>query len=156
MSQAPEQTEKKNRFQISREVQEEFVNGVAETMLSLANEAGKWQKPWTADAPLGMPYCPTTGREYGGANMVRLLLTSIEKGYEDDRWMTFKQLQQVQKNNPDMEMKISKGAKGVKLLRPEEIVFTVGEDGKWNFLSEHRIKELAALQAQQRDRKSVV
>ena len=148
MSQAPEQTEKKNRFQISREVQEEFVNGVAETMLSLANEAGKWQKPWTADAPLGMPYCPTTGREYGGANMVRLLLTSIEKGYEDDRWMTFKQLQQVQKNNPDMEMKISKGAKGVKLLRPEEIVFTVGEDGKWNFLSEQRIKELAALKEQ--------
>ena len=29
MSQAPEQTEKKNRFQISREVQEEFVNGKA-------------------------------------------------------------------------------------------------------------------------------
>ena len=41
MSQTPE---KKNRFQISREVQEEFVNGVAQTMLSLAETAGKWKK----------------------------------------------------------------------------------------------------------------
>ena len=31
-----EPAERKNRFQISREVQEEFVNGVAQTMLSLA------------------------------------------------------------------------------------------------------------------------
>ena len=70
MSQTPE---KKNRFQISREVQEEFVNGVAQTMLSLAETAGKWKKPWTADSPMGMPFCPMTGREYGGANMVRLM-----------------------------------------------------------------------------------
>ena len=32
--------EKKNRFQISREVQEEFVNSVAENMLSMASTAG--------------------------------------------------------------------------------------------------------------------
>ena len=144
----PEQTEKKNRFQISREVQEEFVNGVAQTMLSLAETAGKWQKPWTSDAPMGMPFCPTTGREYGGANMVRLMLTSIKDGYEDDRWMTFKQLQQYQGEHPDKEMKIRKGEKGVKLLRPEEIVFIVGEDGKWEFLSDKRVKELAALKEQ--------
>ncbi len=83
-----EPTERKNRFQISREVQEEFVNGVAQTMLSLAETAGKWQKPWAGNAPMGMPYCPMTGREYGGANMVRLMLTSIVNGYNEDRWMT--------------------------------------------------------------------
>ena len=32
MSQTP-QNEKKSRFQLSREVQEEFVNGIAQTML---------------------------------------------------------------------------------------------------------------------------
>ena len=37
MSEQPR--ERKNRFQISREVQEEFVNGIAETMLSLANHS---------------------------------------------------------------------------------------------------------------------
>ncbi len=145
MSQTPE---KKNRFQISREVQEEFVNGVAETMLSLAQTAGEWKKPWTADTPMGMPFCATTGREYGGANMVRLMLTSIVQGYEEDRWMTFKQLQQLQKDNPDLDMKIRKGEKGVKLLRPEEIVFTVEEDGRWKYLSQEEIKHFAEQKAQ--------
>lgn len=42
MSEQPR--ERKNRFQISREVQEEFVNGIAETMLSLAEKAGDWQQ----------------------------------------------------------------------------------------------------------------
>lgn len=42
MSEQPR--ERKNRFQISREVQEEFVNGIAETMLSLAEKAGDWQR----------------------------------------------------------------------------------------------------------------
>ena len=83
--------ERKNRFQVSREVQEEFVNGIAETMLSLAEKAGKWQQGWTSDTPVGMPFCPVTGREYSGANMVRLLLASIARGYADDRWMTFRQ-----------------------------------------------------------------
>lgn len=145
MSQTPQ---KKSRFQKSREAQEEFVNGVAETMLSLAQTAGEWKKPWTADTPMGMPFCPVTSREYGGANMVRLMLTSIIKGYEDDRWMTFNQLQQYQDKHPELEMKIRKGQHGIKLLRPEEIVFTVEEDGRWKFLSQDEIKQFAEQKAQ--------
>ena len=140
--------EKKNRFQISREVQEEFVNSVAENMLALAETAGKWQKPWTADSPMGMPFCATTGREYGGANMVKLMLTSIVNGFSDDRWMTFKQFQQFQGDHPARDMKIKKGAKGVKLLRPEEIAFIVGEDGKWQYLTDKQLKEFAAQKEQ--------
>ena len=150
MSQTPEK-EKKNRFQISREVQEEFVNGVAQTMLSLAETAGKWKKPWTADSPMGMPFCPMTGREYGGANMVRLMLTGIVKGHEDDRWMTFKQLQKYQEEHPELNMKITRGEHGVKLLRPEEIVFTVEEDGRWKFLSQEEIKQIEAAKAEGRE-----
>ncbi|MDL2268120.1 ssDNA-binding domain-containing protein [Desulfovibrio sp. OttesenSCG-928-G15] len=145
MSQTPE---KKNRFQISREVQEEFVNGVAETMLSLAEKAGEWKKPWTSDAPMGMPFCPMTGREYGGANMVRLMLTSIVQGHEDDRWMTFKQLQKFQEDKPDLKMKIKKGEHGVKLLRPEEITFSVDEDGKWKFHTPEELKQFAEMKEQ--------
>ena len=58
--------EKKNRFQISREVQEDFVNSVAENMLALAETAGKWQKPWTADAPMGMPFVLPRGASTAG------------------------------------------------------------------------------------------
>ncbi len=141
-------SEKKNRFQISREVQEDFVNSVAENMLALAEKAGQWQKPWQTATPLGMPFCATTGREYGGANMVKLLLSSMLKNYQDDRWLTFKQMQEVQGKNPDLELQIRKGEKGVKLLRPEQITFTVDDDGKWQYLSDKQVKELQEQKAQ--------
>ena len=140
--------EKKSRFQVSREVQEEFVNGIAEAMISLAQTAGEWQRGWSGDVPLGMPFCPVTGREYSRANRVRLLLTSIVKGYADDRWMTFKQFQSVQADNPDLEMRIRKGEHGVKILRPEEVYYTVNEDGSWKFLSREDLKRIAAMMDQ--------
>lgn len=139
--------ERKNRFQISREVQEEFVNGIAETMLSLARDAGKWRQGWTS-AAVGMPFCPVTGREYSGANMVRLLLTSIVKGYADDRWMTFRQLQTFQEAHPELQMSIRKGEHGVKVLRPEEIAYIVEEDGSWKFLGHKELKRLEERGAQ--------
>ena len=132
MSEQPR--ERKNRFQISREVQEEFVNGIAETMLSLAEKAGDWQQGWTSDTPVGMPFCPVTGREYSGANLVRLLLTTIVRGYADDRWMTFNQLQSFQNAHPELQMNIRKGERGVKVLRPEEVAYIVEENGAWKVL----------------------
>lgn len=139
--------EKKSRFEVSREVQEEFVNGIAETMLTLAEKAGEWQKGWAADTPLGMPFCVATGREYTGANMVRLLMASMVNDYSDDRWVTFKQLQEIQAKNPDQEMRIRKGEHGIKILRPEEIFFTIDEDGRWNFLNAREIKKLREAEA---------
>ena len=139
MSQTPE---RKSRFQKSREAQEDFVNGLAATMLSVAEGAGKTEKAGAANAPLAMPFSPTTGREYGGANMVRLMLTSMEKGYQDDRWLTFKQLEQYQQEHPELKMGVKKGQHGVKLLRPEEIFFTVNEDGKWNFHTQDEAREI--------------
>ena len=56
MNQTP-QNEKKSRFQLSREVQEEFVNGIAQTMLSLAENAEQSQPSVTET-----PFCPATGK----------------------------------------------------------------------------------------------
>ena len=139
--------EKKSRFDISREVQEEFVNSIAQNMLNLAENAGDWQKGWAGSAPLGLPFCPATGKEYSGANMVRLVLTAMFSGYNDDRWLTFNQLQEIQKKNPDLQMHIKKGEHGTKILRPEEIFFTIDEDGKWNFLKPAQIRELRQREA---------
>ncbi len=133
MSQTPQQ--KKSRFQLSREVQEEFVNGIAQTMLSLAENAEQSQ-PSVAETP----FCPVTGKEYSGANMVRLTLTAMEKGYADNRWLTFKQLQAVREEHPDLNIRIRKGEHGVTVLRPEDVFFTVENDGKWNFVSEEQAK----------------
>lgn len=137
--------EKKSRFQVSREVQEEFVNGIAEAMLALTSKAAG--KPHVADTPTGTPFCPTTGREYGGPNMLRLMLAGMEKGYQDDRWITFKQIQQYLAEHPNLKVGIKKGEHGVRLLRPEEVFFTIGEDKKWTF---HSQDEARAIEAQRR------
>ena len=134
MSQTP-QKERKSRFQVSREVQEEFVNGIAQTMLTLAENAEQSQ-PSVGEAP----FCPVTGKEYSGANMVRLTLTAMEKGYDDNRWLTFKQLQAIRDEHPDLNIRIKKGEHGVTVLRPEDVFFTVEQDGKWNFVSEEQAK----------------
>lgn len=139
MSQIPE---RKSRFQLSKDIQEEFVNGIAQTMLFLTQNLRL-----TADALVETPFCPTTGREYGGPNMLRLILTSIEKGYRDDRWLTFKQIQHYQDEHPEQYVGIKKGLHGVRLLRPEEIFFTVAEDGKWKF---HSQEEARAIEAQRK------
>ena len=134
MSQTP-QKERKSRFQVSREVQEEFVNGIAQTMLTLAENAEQGQ-PSVGEAP----FCPVTGKEYSGANMVRLTLTAMEKGYADNRWLTFKQRDAVREEHPDLNIRIRKGEHGVTVLRPEDVFFTVENDGKWNFVSEEQAK----------------
>lgn len=140
MSQTP-QNEKKSRFQLSREVQEEFVNGIAQSMLSLAENAEQGQ-PSVGEAP----FCPVTGKEYSGANMVRLTLTAMEKGYDDNRWLTFKQLQAIRDEHPDLNIRIKKGEHGVTVLRPEDVFFTVEQDGKWNFVSEEQAKGIPDVQ----------
>ena len=122
MSQTP-QNEKKSRFQLSREVQEEFVNGIAQTMLALAENAEQSQ-PSVAETP----FCPVTGKEYSGANMVRLTLTAMEKGYDDNRWLTFKQLQAVREEHPDLHIRIRKGEHGVTVLRPEDVKLKPADD----------------------------
>jgi antirestriction protein ArdC len=132
-----EQQERKNRFSISREVQAEFVASVAEAMNELAKKIKAGSKP----ASVSQQYCPVTGHAYAGPNMTRLMLESMRKGYKDDRWITFKQLQQHKFDNKNFKPKIRKGEHGIKLLRTEDVFFTVDNQGKWNFLSEEQAKE---------------
>lgn len=47
-----------------------------------------WQKPWES---VGMPVNPTTGKTYRGGNAVHLMAIGLARGYEDPRWMTYKQ-----------------------------------------------------------------
>jgi antirestriction protein ArdC len=139
MSQAPEQQpERKNRFSISREEHEEYVTDMANTMNKLADKIGAGDRP----APVSTPFCPTTGFAYGGASMTRLMLESVDKGYTDERWLTFKQLQTHKFESKNFKAKVRKGEHGVKLLRSEDVFFVVDKEGKWEFLDEARTKDL--------------
>ena len=50
-----------------------------------------WQKPWTAQHSLALPFNPTTNRAYRGGNVLSLTITAMRKGYADPRWATYKQ-----------------------------------------------------------------
>lgn len=92
-----EQPERKNRFSVSRDAHEEYVGNMAYTMNKLADKIKAGDMP----PSVSPPFCPTTGFAYGGASMTRLMLASVEKGYSDDRWLTYKQLQHYR--NADFE-----------------------------------------------------
>lgn len=54
-----------------------------------------WQKPWNPEkAALEMPFNPTTDKAYRGGNAVHLLAAGVARGYEDPRWMTYRQAQE--------------------------------------------------------------
>ena len=56
----------------------------------LEDGTAPWQKPWKAGA-LGMPFNPTTQNAYRGGNALHLMATGFERGYDDPRWLTYKQ-----------------------------------------------------------------
>lgn len=51
-----------------------------------------WQKPWEPGASaLGIPFNPTSERAYRGGNAIHLMANGLQRGYQDPRWMTYKQ-----------------------------------------------------------------
>jgi N-terminal domain of anti-restriction factor ArdC len=64
-----------------------------------------WQKPWQG---IGIPLNPTTEKAYRGGNAVHLLATAIQRGYEDARWMTYKQA-------AENDWQVKKGEKGTRI-----------------------------------------
>ncbi|MGI9074279.1 MAG: ArdC family protein [Bryobacteraceae bacterium] len=71
----------------------DFRQEVTDSILRmLENGVAPWQKPWEPGRnPLGIPMNPTSGRPYRGGNAIHLMATALRKGYEDPRWMTYKQ-----------------------------------------------------------------
>ena len=57
---------------------------------NLEKGTGLWEQGWSGgDAPVSA----ITGKQYNGVNRVFLLLASMEKGYADNRWLTYKQME---------------------------------------------------------------
>lgn len=52
-----------------------------------------WRQNWTGRAGAGLPVNATTGKAYSGINVVLLWITGAERGYTDNRWLTYKQAQ---------------------------------------------------------------
>lgn len=55
-----------------------------------------WVQPWEgAKAGAGMPCNAGTGRRYSGINVLILWATLFERGYSSQRWLTYKQAQNL-------------------------------------------------------------
>lgn len=72
-----------------RDFRQEVTDNIIEM---LERGVAPWQKPWEAGAgSLGMPFNPNSDRAYRGGNAIHLMAIGLERGYEDPRWMTYKQ-----------------------------------------------------------------
>lgn len=67
---------------------------VTDNIIKMLEEGtAPWQKPWQPGA-LEMPINPTSERLYRGGNAMQLMATAVMRGYDDPRWLTYRQAQQ--------------------------------------------------------------
>lgn len=68
---------------------------------------GRWQKPWIAGG-FKTPYNTTSLTPYHGGNALYLMIQAARRGYDDPRWLTYKQAQ-------DRGWQVRKGEKGTRI-----------------------------------------
>ena len=92
-----------------RERDEEYVKAFGER-IARQIEAGTapWQKPWKPGETF-LPRNASTGRTYQGGNVLNLAATALERGYQDPRWATFKQVK-------DLDGQVRKGERGTTIV----------------------------------------
>lgn len=64
---------------------------VDEVLKNLESGAGLWKQGWKAS---GVPVSAITGKRYNGVNRMFLAYASMLRGYTDNRWMTFNQMEE--------------------------------------------------------------
>lgn len=75
----------------------DLIQATAERMLDLMKQGTiPWRRPWNdPNAPqngsINGPWNPSTGKAYRGSNTLILRGAQLVNGYEDNRWLTFKQ-----------------------------------------------------------------
>lgn len=75
----------------------DLIQGTAERMLDLMKQGTiPWRRPWNdPNAPqngsINGPWNPVSGKAYRGSNTLVLRGAQLVHGYEDSRWLTFKQ-----------------------------------------------------------------
>lgn len=59
-------------------------------MRNLESDNLEWLQGWTGS---GAPVSAISGKSYNGVNRMSLILTAAERGYSDNRWITYKQME---------------------------------------------------------------
>lgn len=71
-----------------RDYRQEVTNDIIRL---LEQGVAPWQKPWTAQHSISIPFNPTTSKPYRGGNILVLTVAAMRRGYDDPRWATYRQ-----------------------------------------------------------------
>jgi antirestriction protein ArdC/phage/plasmid primase-like uncharacterized protein len=95
MTQAQTQEEQAQGEQKEQPKRKPFYEEFAEKVIQhLEAGTAPWQRPWHPGKVDLAPHNPISGTVYQGTNRVNLALTGWALGYDDPRWMTYKQAQE--------------------------------------------------------------
>lgn len=87
--------EETRQGQTLQQTRRDYRQEVTDRIVRMLEEGtAPWQKPWESGQDIRLPHNPTTAKNYRGGNAIHLLAASLEKGYGDPRWMTYKQAQE--------------------------------------------------------------
>ena len=75
---------------MKRDLRQEITDDI---ITALEKGVAPWQKPWQAGA-FEMPLNPTSGKPYRGGNAIHLMMSGMREGFEDPRWITYRQAQE--------------------------------------------------------------
>jgi antirestriction protein ArdC len=89
---------------IKRDLRQEITDSI---ISAIEKGTAPWQKPWQAGA-YEMPMNPTSGKPYRGGNALQLMVTAMRQGFDDPRWLTYRQAQ-------ENEWQVRKGEKGTQI-----------------------------------------
>src|SRR5205809_7609326 len=76
---------------VKRDLRQEVTDNI---IAALEKGVAPWQRPWQSGA-FEMPMNPTSGKPYRGGNAIHLMMVGMRKGYEDPRWLTYRQAQET-------------------------------------------------------------
>lgn len=89
----------------------DFRKEVTDSIIKMLEDGvAPWQKPWdpTLAGAAALPFNPTSNNAYRGGNALQLIASGMQKGYEDPRWMTYKQA-------AENDWQVRKGEKGTQI-----------------------------------------
>ncbi len=104
----PEETQVANAPEATLSAKRDFRQEVTNQIIEMLERGtAPWQKPWEPGS-LQLPFNPTSGRSYRGGNALHLMAQTVSKGYNDPRWLTYRQAQ-------EQDWQVRKGAKGAQI-----------------------------------------
>jgi antirestriction protein ArdC len=72
---------------MKRDLRQEITDDI---IAALEKGVAPWQEPWQSSA-FEMPLNPTSGKPYRGGNAIHLMVSGMRRGFEDIRWLTYRQ-----------------------------------------------------------------